>query len=145
MMDLLWCVQPLLVDRLTLECLCPSGSLVLLEEQLVSGVAGDDYLTYPLSPLVPGSDYTPVNSVLFLSSTNTRQCVEIPIATDDLVEISETFTVELSSTSDAIIFGVSRGTVVIGDTSSKERLCIAMICCVDSTTLHAHMCIVMCC
>ncbi len=144
-MELCWCVQPLLVDRLTLECSCPSGSLVLLEEQLVSGVAGDDCLTYPLSPLVTGFDYLPVNLVLFLSSNNARQCVIIPIAPDDIVEISETFTVELSSTSDAITFDVSRGTVVIRDTSSKERLCIAMICCVDSTTLHAHMCIVMCC
>ena len=119
MMDLCLCVQPLLVDRLTLECSCPSGSLVLLEEQLVSGVAGDDYLTYPLSPLVPGSDYTPIDSTQLLSSTNTRPCVNIPIATDNLVEISETFTVEISSTSDAITFGVSRGIVVINNSDSK--------------------------
>ncbi len=115
MVDLWWCVQPLLVDRLTLECLCPSGSLVLLEEQLVSGVAGDDCLTYPLSPLVPGSDYTPVDSALFLSSNNARQCVNIAIATDDFVENNETFIVELSGDSNSVTFGVSIATIIIID------------------------------
>ncbi len=84
-------------------------------EQLVSGVAGDDYLTYPLSPLVPGSDYTPVNSVLFLSSNNARQCVNIAIAPDDFVENNETFTVELSGDSNSVTFGVSMATIIIID------------------------------
>ena len=101
------------MEKLTLECSCPSSSLVLLE-QLVSGVAGDDSLTiHP--PLAPGSDYTPVNSAQFLSSINTRQCVNIAIAPDNLVESSETFVVELSSASDAITLGVSMGTVTIID------------------------------
>ncbi len=64
---------------------------------------------------MPGSDYTSVNSVLFLSSTNTRPCVNIPIARDYLVEDDETFTVELSSTDDDVTFGVSMGTVIILD------------------------------
>ena len=66
-----------------------------------------------------GSDYTGVTEVLIFSSSDVRQCVNIAIASDNLVESSETFTVELSSTSNAITFGVSMGTVIINNSDSK--------------------------
>ena len=66
-----------------------------------------------------GSDYTGVNEFLIFSSSDVRQCVNIAIASDNLVESSETFTVELSSTSNAITFGVSMGTVIINNSDSK--------------------------
>ncbi len=91
-----------------------------MEEQLVSGVAGDDCLTYPLSPLVPGSDYTTVDSTQLLSSTNTRPCVNIAIATDNIVENDETFTVQLSSTYDGVTFGVSMAIVTILDDDNSK-------------------------
>ncbi len=92
-----------------------------MEEQLVSGVAGDDYLTYPLSPLVPGSDYTPFDSTQLLLSTNTRPCVNIAIATDTIVENDETFTVELSSTYGGVVtFGVSMAIVTILDDDNSK-------------------------
>ncbi len=69
-----------------------------------------------------GSDYTGVNQFLIFSSSDVRQCVNIAIASDNLVESSETFTVELRSTSDDVTLDVSMATVTIldGDRISKS-------------------------
>ncbi len=72
-------------------------------------------ISNPPPPPVPGSDYTGVTEFLKFSSYDTRDCVNIPIATDYLVEDDETFTVKLSSTDDDVTFDVSIGTVIILD------------------------------
>ncbi len=64
---------------------------------------------------MPGSDYTSVTEFLNFSPYDTRDCVNISIATDYLLEDDETFTVELSCTDDDVTFGVSIGTVIILD------------------------------
>ncbi len=64
---------------------------------------------------MPGSDYTSVTEFLKFSPYDTRDCVNIAIATDYLLEDDETFTVKLSSTDDDVTFGVSIGTVIILD------------------------------
>ncbi len=69
---------------------------------------------------MPGSDYTTVDSTQLLSSTNTRPCVNIAIATDNIVENDETFTVQLSSTYDGVTFGVSMAIVTILDDDNSK-------------------------
>ena len=82
----------------------------------LTGLAGVQLTTMDgTATALSGSDYTGVTEVLIFSSSDVRQCVNIAIASDNLVESSETFTVKLSSTSDAITFGVSMGTVTIID------------------------------
>ncbi len=77
------------------------------------------FISNPPPPPVPGSDYTGVTEFLIFSSpSNTRQCVNIAIATDDFVENTETFTVELSGNTDGAL-GVSMATVTILDLNSK--------------------------
>ncbi len=73
------------------------------------------FISNPPPPPVPGSDYTSVTEFLKFSSYDTRDCVNIAIATDYLVENDEAFTVKLSSTDDDVTFGVSMGKVVILD------------------------------
>ncbi len=73
------------------------------------------FISNPPPPPVPGSDYTSVTELLKFSSYDTRDCVNIAIATDYLVENDETFTVKLSSSDDDVTFGVSIGKVVILD------------------------------
>ncbi len=85
---------------------------------------------------MPGSDYTSVNSVLLLSSTNTRRCVNIPIATDSIVENNETFTVELSSTDDDVTYGLSIAIVTILNDDGKPTL--AGIYSVSDYCPHSH-------
>ncbi len=68
---------------------------------------------------MPGSDYTSVTEFLKFSPYDTRDCVEIAIATDDLVENDETFTVKLSGNTDGTTLGVSMATVTIINIDSK--------------------------
>ncbi len=77
------------------------------------------FISNPPPPPVPGSDYTSVTEVLRFSPYDTRECVEIAIATDDFVENDETFTVKLSGNSDGITLGVSMATVTILTIDSK--------------------------
>ncbi len=66
------------------------------------------------------SDYTSVTASQFLSSTVTRVCQNISTAIDNLVEGDETFTVELSSSSnDVTLITQTVATVVILDANSK--------------------------
>ncbi len=62
---------------------------------------------------MPGSDYTSVTEFLKFSSYDTRECVNIAIATDYLLEDDETFTVKLSKNSGGVTLGVSMATVTI--------------------------------
>ncbi len=71
---------------------------------------------------MPGSDYTGITDFLIFSPFKTRDCVNISIATDDLVENDETFTVELSGNSDGVALGVSMATVTILDVDSKFNI-----------------------
>ncbi|XP_064383718.1 adhesion G-protein coupled receptor V1-like isoform X2 [Halichondria panicea] len=103
-----------------------SGSLMvcaaITDGEIDPGVLLPLQFSSVVGTATPGSDYTPVNSAQFLSSINTRQCVNIAIAPDNLVESSETFVVELSSASDAITLGVSMGTVTIIDDDTSATI-----------------------
>ncbi len=77
------------------------------------------FISNPPPPPVPGSDYTGVTEFMLFSPSDTRECVNIAIETDDFVENDETFTVELSEDSDSVILGVSMATVTILDMNSK--------------------------
>ncbi len=68
---------------------------------------------------MPGSDYTGVTEFLIFSPSVTRECVNITIATDSLLENDETFTVELSGNTDGTTLGVSMATVTILAIDSK--------------------------
>ncbi len=72
---------------------------------------------------MPGSDYTGITDFLIFSPFKTRDCVNISIATDDLVENDETFTVELSGNTDGAL-GVTMATVTILDVNSKFNIII---------------------
>ncbi len=69
---------------------------------------------------MPGSDYTSVTDFLIFSPSDTRDCVNISIATDSLLEDDETFTVELSRNSGGVTLGVSMATVTIFNTADSK-------------------------
>ncbi len=68
---------------------------------------------------VAGFDYNSIEASLSFSSTLIRRCVNIPVSMDDLVENSESFTVELSSSSDDVTLGTSMAAVFIVDSDSE--------------------------
>ncbi len=70
---------------------------------------------------MPGSDYTGVTEFLIFSPSDTRDCVNISIATDSLLEDDETFTVELSRNTDGVTLGVSMATVIILDDNVDSK------------------------
>ncbi len=76
-------------------------------------------ISNPPPPPVPGSDYTGVTEFLVFSPYDTRDCVNISIATDNLLEDDETFTVKLSGNSGGATLGVSIATVTIINIDSK--------------------------
>ncbi len=78
------------------------------------------FISNPPPPPVPGSDYTSVTEFLKFSPYDTRQCVNIAIATDKLLEDDETFTVKLSKNSDGVTLGVSMATVTILDNGNVD-------------------------
>ncbi len=80
------------------------------------------FISNPPPPPVPGSDYTSVTDFLIFSSSDTRDCVNISIATDNLLENDETFTVKLSRNSDGVTLGVSMATVTILDDNVDSKL-----------------------
>lgn len=62
-------------------------------------------------------DYNDTVTVITLSATQPRDCVNIPIEDDSLVEDSETFGVSLTTSSSlAIVEVISSATVTIEDT-----------------------------
>ncbi len=77
------------------------------------------FISNPPPPPVLDSDYTGVTEFLIFSPYDTRDCVNIAIATDNLLENDETFTVKLSRNTAGTTLGVSMATVTIINIDSK--------------------------
>ena len=72
-------------------------------------------------------DYSSVNSSLSFSASTTRQCVDITILADGLVEPDELFSVNLTPLSPAVILGTSMATVTITDSDSKSIMLLLIM------------------
>ena len=66
-----------------------------------------------------GSDYSGVSSALLFSATSIRDCVDITIRADGLVEPDEIFSINLITTNPDVSLNVSMGSVTIVDSDSK--------------------------
>ena len=72
---------------------------------------------------VAGSDYSSVNSALLFSASTTRDCANVTILADGLVEPDEMFSIILINTSPDVILNVFMGSVTIVDSDSKLFNC----------------------
>ncbi|HEV7765412.1 MAG TPA: Calx-beta domain-containing protein [Thermoanaerobaculia bacterium] len=64
---------------------------------------------------IAGADYTATSGVLTFGAGVTSQSFTIPISDDSLYELSETFTVSLTSIAGAVLVAPTNATVTIGD------------------------------
>ena len=66
-----------------------------------------------------GRDFVAVNMLLLFPPGTSRQCVEIFIVDDDVLESVETFSVQLTTTDESVFPIRNSSTVVIVDNDSK--------------------------
>ena len=69
--------------------------------------------------LALGQDFGDVLTILTFSGQVSRQCVNISIAMDGIVEPAESFNVVLETSDPAVILGTSTAQVLIADSDSK--------------------------
>ena len=69
--------------------------------------------------IVAGSDYSSVNSALLFSASTTRDCANVTIQADGLVEPDEMFSINLINTSPDVSLNVSMATVAVINVDSK--------------------------
>lgn len=62
-------------------------------------------------------DYDSIMETLMFDSSTSRQCEDIPITDDDILENDEQFTVTLTTSDDGVELDPERGTVVIEDST----------------------------
>ena len=82
-------------------------------------------LEYPHYFSSVGEDFDQIwQTLVFDSSTNTTQCVHIPIINDDCVEDEpEEFTATLKSDDDRVSFGTNSATISVFDDDCKCLYC----------------------
>ena len=69
--------------------------------------------------LALGVDFENVSTVFTFSDQVSRQCVNVSIAMDGIVEPEESFNVVLETSDPAVVLGTSMAQVVITDSDSK--------------------------
>ena len=69
--------------------------------------------------LALGQDFADVLTILTFSDQVSRQCVNISIAMDGIVEPEESFNVVLETSDPAVVLGTSTAQVVIAESDSK--------------------------
>ena len=68
-----------------------------------------------------GSDYSSESESLSFSASTTRQCVDITILADGLVEPDESFSINLVDPSPDVVLDVSMATVTITNSDRKSH------------------------
>ena len=66
------------------------------------------------------TDYVPVTETITLSFGSQRQCINITINNNNVVQNNKTFNVRLSTTDERLVLGVDRSQVLITDDDSES-------------------------